>query len=184
MTVTPVNGDKVPMSPGFGQQPRFVVTIQPVGTIFNPPAQLTLPNVDGLAPRQVTEMYSYDHDLAAFVAIGTGTVSEDGSVIASDPGVGVIKAGWHCGGNPDHVGMRRDLSDLPEVPGHAVRAGAGLVRRQGLLHEERSLRQRQLYRGSDRHLELDLRFSASRSTPGCRRTSFRRSTASSITFRV
>ena len=34
-------------------------------------------------------MYSYDHDLAAFVAIGTGTVSEDGLVIRSDPGVGV-----------------------------------------------------------------------------------------------
>ena len=64
VTVTPVNGDKVPMSPGFGQQPRFVVTIQPVGTVFNPPAQITLPNVDGLAPRAVTEMYSYDHDLA------------------------------------------------------------------------------------------------------------------------
>src|SRR4029453_16214554 len=69
VTVTPVNADKVPMAPGFGQQPRFVVTIQPVGTIFNPPAAITLPNVDGLAPRAVTEMYSYDHDLAAFVAI-------------------------------------------------------------------------------------------------------------------
>ena len=104
VTVTPVNGDKVPMSPGFGQQPRFVVTIQPVGTTFNPPAALTLPNVDGLAPRQVTEMYSYDHDLASFVAIGTGTVSEDGLVIRSDPGVGVLKAGWHCGGDPNSTG--------------------------------------------------------------------------------
>jgi hypothetical protein len=104
ISVTPVNGDKVPMSPGFGQQPRFVVTIQPVGTVFNPSARLTLPNVDGLAPRQVTEMYSFDHDLAAFVSIGTGTVSEDGSVIGSDPGVGVSKAGWHCGGNPNTVG--------------------------------------------------------------------------------
>lgn len=104
VTVTPVNGDKVPMAPGFGQQPRFVVTIQPVGTVFNPPAQLTLPNVDGLAPRAMTELYSYDHDLAAFVSIGTGTVSEDGAVIVSDPGVGVIKAGWHCGGNPNPTG--------------------------------------------------------------------------------
>ena len=104
VTVTPVNGDKVPMSPGFGQQPRFVVTIQPVGTLFNGPAPITLPNVDGLPPRQVTEMYSYDHDLAAFVAIGTGTVSEDGPLIRSDPGVGVLKAGWHCGGNPNQPG--------------------------------------------------------------------------------
>ena len=132
VTVTPVNGDKVPMSPGFGQQPRFVVTIQPVGTMFNPPAQLTLPNVDGLAPRQVTEMYSYDHDLAAFVAIGTGTVSEDGSLIVSDPGVGVIKAGLALRRKSQHGGQRGNLSDLPEMPGHRVRGRPGAKREGGL----------------------------------------------------
>jgi hypothetical protein len=110
VSVTPVNMDKVPMAPGFGQQPRFVVTIQPVGTTFNQPAAITIPNVDGLTPRAVTEMYSYDHDLAAFVAIGTGTVSDDGSVIRSDPGVGVLKAGWHCGGNPNQTGSTGSLS--------------------------------------------------------------------------
>jgi hypothetical protein len=111
VSVTPVNMDKVPMVPGFGQQPRFIVTIQPVGTTFSPPAQITIPNVDGLAPRAVTEMYSYDHDLASFVAIGTGTVSADGSVIASDPGVGVLKAGWHCGGDPNANGTVADCPD-------------------------------------------------------------------------
>jgi hypothetical protein len=49
-------------------------------------------------------MYSYDHDLAAFVAIGSATVSADGSLITSDPGIGVMKAGWHCGGNPNTAG--------------------------------------------------------------------------------
>lgn len=104
VSVTPVNPDKMPMAPGFGQQPRYIVTIQPVGTSFNPPAALTIPNLDGLAPHAKTEMYSYDHDLAAFVAIGSATVSADGSTIASDPGIGVMKAGWHCGGNPNTTG--------------------------------------------------------------------------------
>jgi hypothetical protein len=98
--VTVVHGDKVPMLPGFGQQPRFIVTIQPAGAVFNPPAPITLPNVDGLRPREVTEMYSFDHDIGSFVAIGTGVVSNDGQVIRSSTGVGVLKAGWHCGGNP------------------------------------------------------------------------------------
>lgn len=110
VTVTVVNGDKVPMAPGFGQQPRFIVSIQPVGTRFDPPAPMTLPNVDGLQPRAVTEMYSYDHDLGMFVAIGTGTVSPDGSVIASNPGVGVLKAGWHCGGDPNSSGSSASLA--------------------------------------------------------------------------
>jgi hypothetical protein len=111
ISVSTVNGDKVPMAPGFGQQPRFIVTIQPVGTIFNPPAAMTLPNVDGLAPRTKTEMYSYDHDLSMFVAIGTATVSDDGSVIASDPGTGVLKAGWHCGGDPNAIGHVADCGE-------------------------------------------------------------------------
>jgi hypothetical protein len=104
VTVTVVHSDKVPMMPGFGQQPRFIVTIQPAGAIFNPPAPITLPNVDGLKPRAVTEMYSFDHDIGSFVAIGTGTVSEDGLLIRSNVGVGVLKAGWHCGGDPNDTG--------------------------------------------------------------------------------
>jgi hypothetical protein len=128
ITVTPVNGDKVPMSPGFGQQPRFVVTIQPVGTLFNPPAQLTLPNVDGLSPRQVTEMYSYDHDLSAFVTIGTGTVSEDGSVISSDPGVGVIKSGWLCGGNANPTGSAGTCPECQKCVGTECRNEANGTR--------------------------------------------------------
>jgi hypothetical protein len=49
-------------------------------------------------------MYSFDHDIGSFVAIGTGVVSDDGQLIASSRGVGVLKAGWHCGGNPNTSG--------------------------------------------------------------------------------
>jgi hypothetical protein len=104
VSATLVHADKMPMTPGFGQQPRFIVTIQPPGVHFDPPAKLTLPNLDGMAPGEITELYSFDHDLGQFIAIGTGTVSEDGTTVVSDPGVGIIKGGWHCGGNPNPTG--------------------------------------------------------------------------------
>ncbi|HEU4886577.1 MAG TPA: hypothetical protein VFV49_01735, partial [Thermoanaerobaculia bacterium] len=100
VSVTTVHVDKVPMAPGFGQQPRFIVTIQPPGVHFDPPAAISFPNVDGLKPGEVTEMYSFDHDLGQFVSIGTASVSADGNVLRSDLGVGIVKGGWHCGGNP------------------------------------------------------------------------------------
>lgn len=104
ISVTQVHADKVPMEPPNGLQPRFIITIQPPGAVFDPPAPITIPNVDGLAPGEITKMYSFDHDMGQFVVIGTGTISEDGSVIKSDPGVGIIKTGWHCGGNPQRTG--------------------------------------------------------------------------------
>jgi PA14 domain-containing protein/glucodextranase-like protein/carboxypeptidase-like protein/alpha/beta hydrolase family protein DUF900/thrombospondin type 3 repeat protein len=104
VSVTAVNASKVPMAPPNGMQPQFIVTIQPTGAMFDPPAKLTLPNVDGHLPGAQVEMYSFDHDLEEFVAIGLGTVAEDGTTITTNPGVGVIKAGWHCGSSPDGQG--------------------------------------------------------------------------------
>jgi hypothetical protein len=104
LSVTPVNANKIPMAPPNGMQPQLIVTIQPTGTKFDPPAALSLPNVDAYAPGAQVEMYSYDHDLEEFVTIGLGTVSADGSVVASNNGVGVIKAGWHCGSSPSGSG--------------------------------------------------------------------------------
>ena len=97
VSVTPVHIDKVPMVPNGGAQPRFIVTIQPPGVRFDPPAQVTHPNLNGYPPGYVIELYSFDHDMGSFVATGTASVSEDGLVIRSHPGVGIIKRGWHCG---------------------------------------------------------------------------------------
>jgi hypothetical protein len=108
VSVTAVHSDKIPMVPNFGQQPRLIVTIQPAGARFDPPAPLTLPNLEGLRPGQITELYSFDHDLGHFVSIGPATVSEDGTVIRSNPGVGILKAGWHCGGMPGFTGSTHD----------------------------------------------------------------------------
>ncbi|MDX2057713.1 MAG: carboxypeptidase regulatory-like domain-containing protein [Gemmatimonadales bacterium] len=118
VSMTAVHADKIPMAPGLGMQPRLVVTIQPAGAHFDPPAIFSLPNVDGLAPGTVTEMYSFDHDLGQFVSIGTGTVSPDGAVVRSDPGFGVVKAGWHWGapGQPGGQGAALDVTILTPKP--------------------------------------------------------------------
>ena len=104
VSIVQVHFDQAPMAPMNGLSSRALVTIQPPGVTFDPPAPLQIPNVDGYLPTEKVEMFSYDHDLEAFVAIGTGTVSDDGTVIQSDPGVGVVKGGWHCGSNPQGSG--------------------------------------------------------------------------------
>ncbi len=130
IAVTAVHHDKVPMVPNFGQQPRFVITIQPAGAIFDPPAKMSLPNVDGLGAGERTEMYSFDHDLGRFVTIGPGLVSEDRTRIVSAEGFGVLKAGWHCGGDPAADGTPHDCSSCRTCDGSvcvaACSAGAGL----------------------------------------------------------
>ena len=117
VSVTVVNSSKVPMAPPNGMQPQFIITIQPTGAMFDPPARLTLPNVDGQAPGAQVEMYSFDHDLEEFVAIGLGTVNENGTTITSNLGVGVIKAGWHCGSTPGGSGAGHDCGDCAECDG-------------------------------------------------------------------
>lgn len=117
VSVTAVNASKVPMAPPNGMQPQMIVTIQPVGATFDPPARLTLPNVDGHAPGAQVEMYSFDHDLEEFVAIGLGFVSEDGTVVSSSPGVGVVKAGWHCGSQPGGSGTAHNCPTCQKCEG-------------------------------------------------------------------
>lgn len=125
VSATVVHSDKVPMVPNFGQQPRLIVTIQPAGARFEPPARLTIPNVDGLAPGEVTEMYSFDHDLGHFVSIGPATVSDDGTTVTSNPGVGILKAGWHCGGNPAGSGTTHDCPECQSCVDNRCEADDG-----------------------------------------------------------
>lgn len=100
LTLSQVHADKVPMVPPNGTAPRLVGTLQPSRVKFDPPIRVQFPNTDGLAPGQVTEIFSFHHDLEQFVSEGTARVSEDGSVIVSDPGFGLTVSGWHGGGGP------------------------------------------------------------------------------------
>ena len=96
MSSSQVKFDKVPMPPPQGGTPIVVGTLQPAGVRFDPPAQVTYPNVEGLSPGDVADIFAFHHDIGQFVNIGPGTVSEDGSVVVSDPGFGIVQSGWHC----------------------------------------------------------------------------------------
>jgi|GEM_PF-3016537 len=97
LSISQVKSDMVPMEPTNGSGPDLIWTLQPAGTRFSVPVKITLPNTQGLAPGTVSEFFQYDHDLEQFVSAGTAHVSADGSVIVSDDGFGITKAGWGHG---------------------------------------------------------------------------------------
>jgi large repetitive protein len=102
LVVTPVNADRLPMVPpgGFGSFGALAWTIQPSGTRFDPPIEVHIPNTLGMRRGETLSIVQWDHDLATFVPMGRGTVTEDGTLIVSDPGSGVTKAGWGGGVPP------------------------------------------------------------------------------------
>ena len=95
VSVSQVHKDKVPMPPPNGMNPKIVFTIQPEDVSFDPPAPIVYPNVYGYPAGKIVNLYSFDHHLGQWVSIGTGSVTDDGAFIASDPGVGIIHGGWH-----------------------------------------------------------------------------------------
>ncbi len=112
ISLSQVHADKVPMTPPNGTAPRLVATVQPTGVKFDPPIQMTLPNTDGLAPGQVIEIFSFHHDVEQFVTEGTARVSDDGSLIVSDPGFGLTVSGWDgAGGNSQPADPQHDCDD-------------------------------------------------------------------------
>lgn len=99
MYTSPVNSLTIPMPPPGGIFPPIAATLQPSGTRLDPPARIRWPNMQGLPPGGRAEMLSFDHDLGQFVSQGSLTVSEDGTSLLSDPGSGLVKAGWHFPSN-------------------------------------------------------------------------------------
>jgi hypothetical protein len=105
LIVSPVTADRLPMAPPAGGA-QFGVpawTIQPAGTRFDPPIEVTLPNASSQPVGDNLPIVQWDHDLGQYVAMGRATVSEDGAVLVTDSGSGITKAGWGglCRYDPD-----------------------------------------------------------------------------------
>ena len=99
--------DRIPMPPDDGAVPKLVFSIQPGDARFDPPAAIRFPNVDGLPPGRVLALTSFDHDLGAYVVVGTAQVDDDGAFVASEPGQGIVRGGWHFALPPDPTRRRQ-----------------------------------------------------------------------------
>ncbi|MEP7012842.1 MAG: DNRLRE domain-containing protein [Acidobacteriota bacterium] len=100
---TQVPAQKVPMVAPQNAGFMLAWTIQPAGVHFDPPARVSIPNFGvpgggGNPPGLTGEIFSFDHDLGEFVSAGTASITEDGMMMMSNPGMGISKTGW--GGCP------------------------------------------------------------------------------------
>jgi len=94
--ISPVPIEVLPMPLPNGWATSLAISIQPAGTVFNPPLPITFPNVDGGPAGSKATIVSFDHGAGRYIPVGTATVSPDGSVIISDPGSGIKFGAWHA----------------------------------------------------------------------------------------
>jgi hypothetical protein len=94
--------NRVPAPLPVGDEPAIVFSVAAGGADnFDVPAKVVYPNINGLAPGEKRNIFSFDHDAGAWVPTGTMTVSEDGSVLVSDTGVQTV--GWrYVGPEPEN----------------------------------------------------------------------------------
>ena len=93
--------DRLPGPLPPGADPPVVITVQSdLGTNFDEPAPACFPNLASgsaapPAPGAKTALVSFDHDVGDWVVAGSMTVSADGTLVCTDPGVGIREPGWH-----------------------------------------------------------------------------------------
>ncbi|MBI4752154.1 MAG: hypothetical protein HY774_27010 [Acidobacteria bacterium] len=94
-SVTRIPTNRVPMALEDGRYTNLYISVQPSGALFDPPLQVTFPNIDHQPPYSRVLLMSFDHDAGRYVQVGTGQVSGDGQTISSDPTSGIHIGAWH-----------------------------------------------------------------------------------------
>jgi hypothetical protein len=113
LSLNQVYFDKIPMPLPDGAASPIAWTLQPGGAHFDPPVQITYPNLNGLPPGAVAYFLSFDHAVNQFGIVASGTVTPDGASIVSDPGVGITVSGWGANCPPYAVvGTFRNCFDV------------------------------------------------------------------------
>lgn len=100
--IAPVPPDRLPQPLPLGLEIQDVITIQTDGGLnFAEPVPACFPNLPDpatgqpLPPGAKSALWSFNHDTGRFEIVGSATVSADGRLVCTDPGVGIIAPGWH-----------------------------------------------------------------------------------------
>lgn len=100
--MAPVAPDRLPSPLPPGLELPLVITVQTDGpNNFDLPVPVCLPNTpdpdtgEALPPGASSALWSFDHDEGDWKVVGTMRVSEDGRLVCTDPGMGIIEPGWH-----------------------------------------------------------------------------------------
>jgi PKD repeat protein len=116
--IAPVAADRLPSPLPPGLDLPLVITVQSSGpNNFDQPVPACFPNVaapgtgEALPPGSASALWSFDHDQGDWVVVGTMTVSEDGALVCTDPGVGILEPGWHGTRPASSPGF------VPSIPG-------------------------------------------------------------------
>lgn len=105
--IAPVPPDRLPGQLPVGLEFPVVITVQTDGAEnFDTPAPVCFPNLPDptsgtkLQPGAKDALYSFNHDTGAWETVGAMTVTNDGRLVCTDPGVGIRAPGWHGNGPP------------------------------------------------------------------------------------
>ncbi|MCA9443740.1 MAG: hypothetical protein KC964_23280, partial [Candidatus Omnitrophica bacterium] len=115
--IAPVPPDRIPGKLPEDLKFPLVITVQTNGpTNFDIPVPVCFPNMPDpethqpLPPGAKSALWSFNHDTGDFEIQGSMTVSDDGTLICTDPGVGVTAPGWH-GTQPGSEGDGGDADE-------------------------------------------------------------------------
>ncbi|MHC5111372.1 MAG: Ig-like domain-containing protein [Planctomycetota bacterium] len=100
--IAPVAPDRLPGNLPPGLNLPLVITVQTSGpTNFDEPVAACFPNLPDPGTGRVLEsgdksaLWSFNHDKGLFEVVGPMTVSNDGTRVCTDEGVGIPAPGWH-----------------------------------------------------------------------------------------